>query len=137
MGVCLDSVFLTTRAALVHLQASPQASIINIGGLTGHTGAANRSHVITAKAGIAGFTRALAHELSPQGITVNCVVPGLIETIRDEKTGVPYHHTTRTNLLGRRGRPEEVADTVVFLSGPTARYITGQAIHVNGGAFLA
>ena len=80
MGVCQDAVFLTTQAALVHLKKSGQASIINIGGLTGHTGASNRAHVITAKAGIVGFTLALAHELSPEGITVNCVVPGLIET---------------------------------------------------------
>jgi 3-oxoacyl-[acyl-carrier protein] reductase len=136
MGICLDGAFLLTRAALEYLRASDQASIINIGGLTAHTGAENRAHVITVKAGIVGFTRALACELSPGGITVNCVSPGLIETIREAGEKTPHHHATRTNILERRGKPEEVADTVAFLAGPQARYITGQVIHVNGGAFL-
>lgn len=134
ISVCLDAAFLTTQAGLVHLRKSEQASIISIGGMTGHTGAKNRAHVITAKAGIAGFTRALAHELSPQGITVNCVAPGLIDTVRVENT--PSHRATRANPLGRHGKPEEVADAVAFLSGPGARYITGQTLHINGGAFL-
>ncbi len=134
LGVCLDGAFLITHATLDLLQASDQASIINIGGLTGHTGASNRSHVITAKAGITGFTRALAHELSPGGINVNCIVPGLIDTVREEQ---PQHHATTRNILKRRGTPEEVASTITFLAGNQARYITGQVIHINGGAFLA
>jgi 3-oxoacyl-[acyl-carrier protein] reductase len=138
LSVCLDAVFLITSASLPYLQASDQACIINIGGLTGHTGALNRAHVITAKAGITGFTRALAHELSPGGINVNCVVPGLIDTIRGGTSQAePQHHAKTTNILKRRGTPEEVADTVTFLAGNQARYITGQTIHVNGGAFLA
>lgn len=136
MSVCLDSVFLMSHAALPALQASEQATIINIGGLTAHTGAANRAHVITAKAGLVGFTRALAHELSPDGVTVNCVAPGLIETARPAGDK-PQHHATRTNLVNRRGQPEEIAETVAFLAGPSGRYITGQTIHVNGGAYLA
>ena len=135
MGVCLDAVFLTSRAALEHLERSDRASIINIGGLTGHTGAVDRAHVITAKAGVVGFTRALAHELGPRGITVNCVSPGLIETDRGA-AAPPRHHATTANLVGRRGRPEEVADAVAFLAGPAGRYITGQVLHVNGGAYL-
>jgi 3-oxoacyl-[acyl-carrier protein] reductase len=136
LGICLDAAFLLTQSALEYLETSEQGAIINIGGLTAHTSAANRVHVITAKAGIVGFTKALAHELSPNGITVNCVSPGLIETIKAEGETVPHHHSTRTNILGRRGKPEEVAETVAFLAGPLARYITGQTIHVNGGAFL-
>ncbi|MDG2091482.1 MAG: 3-oxoacyl-ACP reductase FabG [Gammaproteobacteria bacterium] len=136
MSVCLDAVFLTTHAALLALQESTEASIINIGGLTAHTGAANRAHVISAKAGVVGFTKALAHELSPEGITVNCVSPGLIETVRDE-TNKPQHHATRTNLVNRRGQPEEIAEAVAFLAGPSGRYITGQTLHINGGAYLA
>jgi 3-oxoacyl-[acyl-carrier protein] reductase len=136
LGICLDAAFLLTQSALEYLETSEQGAIINIGGLTAHTSAANRVHVITAKAGIVGFTKALAHELSPNGITVNCVSPGLIETIKAEGETVPHHHSTRTNILGRCGKPEEVAETVAFLAGPLARYITGQTIHVNGGAFL-
>ncbi len=135
MGVCLDAAFLTTHAALSHLQLSDRGCIINIGGLTGHTGAANRAHVIAAKAGIVGFTKALAHELSAKGITVNCVSPGLIDTLRADGTS-PHHHASTKNLLGRRGKPEEVAEAIVYLCSEGARYITGQTIHVNGGAFL-
>jgi len=137
MGVCLDAVFLTSHAALEHLVKSDRGCIINIGGLTGHTGAAHRAHVITAKAGIVGFTKALAHELSNQGITVNCVSPGLIDTVRNSNDGKPpAHHATTNNLVKRRGKPEEVADAIAFLCSKQARYITGQTLHVNGGAFL-
>jgi 3-oxoacyl-[acyl-carrier protein] reductase len=134
MAVCLDSAFLLAKAALAPLRRSDQASIVTIGGLTGHTGAANRAHVITAKAGIAGLTKALAHDLAKDGIVVNCVAPGLIQTQRDGDE--PQHHKTRTNPFGRRGLPEEVAAAVRMLCGPGARYITGQTLHVNGGALM-
>lgn len=137
IAVCLDAVFLVTHASLKHLEARGQASIINIGGLTGHTGATNRAHVITAKAGIVGFTKALAHELTAKGITVNCVSPGLIDTIRNINiTEPPQHHATTKNLANRRGTPEEVAAAIAYLTSPAARYITGQTLHVNGGAYL-
>jgi 3-oxoacyl-[acyl-carrier protein] reductase len=134
MALCLDSVFLLTKAALPSLKASNQATIVTIGGLTGHSGAGNRAHVIAAKAGVVGLTKALAHDLGPSGITVNCVAPGLINTQRAGEE--PKHHATRTNVLGRHGTPEEVAASVKMLCGPDARYITGQTIHVNGGALM-
>ncbi len=135
MALCLDAVFLMSQAALPLLQQSEQAAIINIGGLTAHTGAKHRAHVIAAKAGVVGLTRALAHELSPDGIMVNCIAPGLINTRRD--TEAPNHHASRSNLVNRRGEPEEVAEAVAYLAGPGGRYITGQTIHVNGGAYLS
>jgi 3-oxoacyl-[acyl-carrier protein] reductase len=92
--------------------------------------------VVTAKAGIVGFTRALAHDLAPDGITVNCVVPGLIGTPRSKNTPEPAHHLIHQTITGERGRPEDVAAAVRFLCGPAARYINGQAIHSNGGAYL-
>ena len=134
MALCVDSVFLLTKAALASLKASSQASIVTIGGLTGHTGAGNRAHVITAKAAVAGLTKALAHDLGSSGITVNCVSPGLIETQRSGEE--PKHHASRTNVLGRRGAPQEVAAAVRMLCRPDARYITGQTVHVNGGALM-
>ena len=138
MGVALDAVFLVSQAALPHLAKSDQAAIVNLGGLTGHTGAAHRAHVVTAKAGVVGLTKAMAHELSPQGITVNCVSPGLIETARVATEGkAPKHHDSRTNLVGRRGRPEDVAEAVAYLCGPAGRYVTGETLHVNGGAYLS
>jgi len=138
MGVALDAVFLVSQAALPHLEASDQAAIINLGGLTGHTGAAHRAHVITAKAGVVGLTKAMAHELSPKGITANCVAPGLIDTKRVSNDGAaPKHHDTRKTLVGRRGTPEDVAEAVAYLAGPAGRYITGETLHVNGGTYLS
>ena len=134
----LDSAYLCARAALPHLKNSDLASVINIGGMSAHSGSTGRAHVIAAKAGLVGLTRALAHDLGPNGITVNCVVPGLIATERGKSTeAMPAHHVIRSTLLGRRGMPEEVAALVCFLCGPSARFITGQTIHANGGAYLS
>jgi 3-oxoacyl-[acyl-carrier protein] reductase len=136
LDVTLDGAFHCAKACLSALKKSGTGTIVNIGGLSAHTGAANRAHVVTAKAGIIGFTRALAHDLASDGITVNCVVPGLIGTPRPTDKPEPAHHLTHQTITGERGRPEDVAATVRFLCGPGARYINGQAIHANGGAYL-
>ena len=137
-AVCVDGAFHCVQAALPLLRESDAGAVVNIGGLTAHTGAKQRAHVVTAKAAIVGFTRALAHELAELGITVNCVAPGLIDTVRDGSSASPSpaHHAQAKTLLGRRGRPDEIADVVVWLAGPGGRYITGQTVHVNGGAYL-
>ena len=136
MSVCLDGAFHCTQAALPLLKASKNASVINIGGLTAHTGASHRVHVVTAKAGLVGMTRALAHELSPEGITVNCVAPGMMDTQRKTAAGAPLHHATHTTLVGRRGQPDEIGEAVLWLTGPGGRFVTGQVIHLNGGTYL-
>jgi 3-oxoacyl-[acyl-carrier protein] reductase len=134
-GIILDGAFICAKACLVALRASGAGAIVNIGGMSGHTGAAGRPHVIAAKAGLAGLTRGLAFDLAPDRITVNCVVPGLIDTKRGAASGAKTAHL-HEGLLGRRGTPEEVAAAVRFLAGPDARYVTGQEWHVNGGAYL-
>ena len=136
MDVTLDGTFHCVKACLPALKQSGSGTIVNIGGLSAHTGAKDRAHVVTAKAGIVGFTRALAHDLADDGITVNCVVPGLIGTPRPKDKPEPAHHLVHQTITGARGRPEDVAAAVRFLCGPGARYITGQAIHSNGGAYL-
>jgi 3-oxoacyl-[acyl-carrier protein] reductase len=136
LGVTLDGAFLCSRAALSHLTASGRGAIVNIGGLSAHTGSAGRAHVVAAKAGLVGLTRALAHDLAPRRITVNCVSPGLIDTAREGSGPGPAHHAVHAPVVGRRGTPDEVAAMVRFLCGPDARYITGQTIHANGGAYL-
>ena len=128
-GVILDGAWFCARACLGALKKSEAGAIVNIGGLSAHTGAAGRPHVIAAKTGLVGLTRALAHDLASYSITVNCVVPGLIETVRSSPSA-----THQESPLGRRGKPEEVAAAVRFLVGPGARYITGQTVHVSGGA---
>ena len=136
LDVTLDGAFLCAKACLPALRTSGAGAIVNIGGLSAHTGAKNRAHVVTAKAGIIGLTRALAHDLADDGITVNCVVPGLIDTPRPKDKPEPAHHLIHQTIAGNRGLPEDVAATVRFLCGPGARYINGQAIHTNGGAYL-
>jgi 3-oxoacyl-[acyl-carrier protein] reductase len=136
ISTILDSAYLCSHAALPHLTASGAGAIVNIGGLSSFTGAAGRAHVIAAKAGLVGLTRALAHDLARYGITVNCVAPGMIDTSRASGKE-PAHHALHAPLSGRRGRPEEIAALVRFLSGPDARYITGQTIHANGGLFMS
>jgi 3-oxoacyl-[acyl-carrier protein] reductase len=135
-GIILDGAFICVKACLAALRASGQGAIVNIGGMSGHTGARGRPHVVAAKMGLVGLTRALAHDLAPDSITVNCVVPGLIETVRTATSGAHTAHTTKDTLLGRRGHPEEIAAAIRFLAGPGARYVTGQDWHVNGGAYL-
>ena len=134
-SIILDGAFICAKAALGPLRNSSAGAIVNIGGMSGHTGAAGRPHVIAAKLGLVGLTRALAHDLAPDGITVNCVVPGLIETVREGASSKRSAHS-HEGVLGRRGHPEEVAAAVRFLAGPQARYVTGQEWHVNGGAYM-
>jgi 3-oxoacyl-[acyl-carrier protein] reductase len=138
LAVVLDGAFLCAQACLPHMARAGGGSVVNIGGMTGHKGAKGRPHVVAAKAGLAGLTRALALDLAPDGVTVNCVVPGLIDTVRG-LPGAPERpaHRQQVPPIGRRGGPEEVASAVRFLCGPGARYITGQSLHANGGAYMA
>jgi 3-oxoacyl-[acyl-carrier protein] reductase len=136
LATILDGAFLAVKAALPRLKASGAGAVVNIGGVSGHAGSKHRAHVVTAKAGLIGLTKALAHELAEHNVTANCVVPGLIATARDPAAQLPHHHSVSRTLAGRLGSPEEIAAAVRFLAGPQARYITGQTLHVNGGVYL-
>lgn len=137
ISIVLDGAFLTTQAALPHLIKAGGGAVVNIGGLTGHKGALHRSHVVAAKGGLAAMTKAVAIDLADKNITVNCVVPGTVETVRG-LPGAPPRPDHRVSLppAGRRGAPEEIAAMVRMLCGPDARYITGQSIHINGGGLM-
>ena len=135
-AVILDGAFNCVKACLPYLKRSGAGVIVNIGGLSAHTGAARRPHVVTAKAGLIGFTRALAHELAGDKIRVNTVTPGLMATPRPPGQPEPQHHSLVHALAGRRGLPEDIAAAVRFVCGPAAGFITGQNIQVNGGTFL-
>ncbi len=125
----LDSAFLCTKAAIPHL-AKQGGAIVNIGGVSGQAGVANRSAVATAKAGLSGMTAALAVELAPQGITVNCVAPGHIA--HHDVAEMSEHFKKRAIPIGRAGKPEEIAAMVKLLCGPNGGFTSGQTIHVNG-----
>jgi len=136
LDVTLDGAFHCVKACLPYLKKSGAGAVINIGGISAHMGSKNRVHVVTAKSGLVGFTRALAHDLAGDDVTVNCVAPGLVATRRGKDFVEPHHHSIHHTLSGKRGSPEDVAGLVRFLCGPAARYITGQTIHASGGAFI-
>jgi 3-oxoacyl-[acyl-carrier protein] reductase len=136
VSVILDGAFLVTQACFAHLVRSDCGSVINIGGMTAHVGAPRRVPLITAKIGLVGMTRALAHDFAPHGVTVNCVVPGLMTTVRGHSATASLHSAGKPAPIGRRGAPDDVASLVRYLSGPQARYVTGQTIHANGGGFM-
>ena len=104
-AVILDGAFNCVKACLPHLKRSGSGVIVNIGGLSAHTGAARRPHVVTAKAGLIGFTRALAHELAGDKIRVNTVTPGLMATPRPPGQPEPQHHSLVTRSLAGAAGP--------------------------------
>ena len=135
MSISLDGSFHCIKACLPSMLASRGGTIITLAGDTALLGAVRKAHNSAAKNGLVGLTRALAKELAEDGIRVNCVSPGNINTTR------PAHRSPRTEAkgtipLGRWGEAEEIAAVVRFLSGPGGGFITGQTIHVNGGQMM-
>ena len=133
MAVKLDSAFFCIKASVPHLAQHGKGVIINIGASSAHVGNANRAADVTAKMGLAGLTGALAVELAPQNITVNCVAPGRIA--RPGQTSP--HFQTRPTPMGREGTTKEFSETIRFLCGPGSRFTTGQTLHVNGGWYIS
>lgn len=132
MAITLDGSFHCIKACLPSMIAAGGGSIITLGGDTALLGAVRKSHNSAAKNGLIGLTRALAKELAGDGIRVNCVSPGNINTTR------PAHRSPRADAkgtipLGRQGESDEIAAVVRFLCGPGGAFMTGQTIHVNGG----
>jgi 3-oxoacyl-[acyl-carrier protein] reductase len=137
LAVNLAAVFGLTRACLRRMLRERHGRIINIGSVVASIGNAGQTHYAAAKAGLEGFSRALARELATRSITVNTVVPGFIDT--DMTRALP--EAQRAAYLaqipvGRFGTPAEVAQAVLFLAGDAAGYITGQTLHVNGGMYM-
>ena len=138
MSINLDALFHTCKAALPEMKKNNWGRVVNLGGLSGHIGAIGRAHVITSKLAVVGFTRALAMEFAETGITINTVVPGLIDTVRGASAGSSLVHPSHSNPpVGRKGYPEEVATMISNLCGPNSEFITGQTIHVNGGSYFS
>ena len=136
MSINLDSLFHTCKAVIPEMKKNKWGRIVNLGGLSAHISAIGRAHVITSKSAVVGFTRALAMEYAETGITINTVVPGLIDTIRGASAGSSLVHPSHSNPpVGRKGYPIEVATMITNLCGPHSDFVTGQTIHVNGGSY--
>ncbi len=133
-GIMLDGAFVCSRQVLPDMLSEGWGRIVMIAGLTGQTGATHRAHVVAGKAGLLGFTKALALEYASRNVTVNAVSPGLIDTAREGSA--PRHQGERTIPVGRLGRPEEVAGAVRYLVSEEAAFVTGQTLNVNGGLYL-
>src|SRR5262249_32185846 len=99
-------------------------------------GSKDRAHIMTAKTGLVGFTRALAHDLAAEKITANCVVPGAVDTTRPTSSQAPAHHLTHGTITGERGKTDRGAATGRCPRGAGGRYGRGQTIHVSGGGYL-
>ncbi|WP_028795517.1 SDR family NAD(P)-dependent oxidoreductase [Thalassobaculum salexigens] len=142
LSVALDGAFILTRACVPHMIARSQqggegGAIVGLSGVSTHVGTPERCHVSASKAGLEGLMRALAVELGPHGITANSIAPGAIDTVRGAAAGqMPSTMRAAGVPAGRKGTMEEIAAMVRHLVGPQGRFITGQTLHVNGGAFL-
>ena len=137
MGTDLDGVFFTLRAAIPGMVSRKRGAIVTVSSMWGVTGGSCEAPYSAAKAGVIGLTKALAKELGPSGIRVNCVAPGAIETdMTAFLTPEDRAALAGEAPLGRMGAPEEVAEAVRFLAGEEARFITGQVLRVDGGMVI-
>lgn len=136
--VNLKSVFNMTKAVQRTMLKQRKGSIINMSSVVGVKGNAGQSNYAASKAGIEGFSRALAKEIGSRGITVNSVAPGFIATDMTKDLPEKQAEALLSSIpLGRLGRPEEIAAMVGFLASDSGSYITGETLHVNGGMYMA
>ena len=136
-AVNCKGVFLCSRAAALMMLKKKTGSIVNIGSMWGECGASCETAYSASKAAVSGFTKALAKELAPSGIRVNCVAPGLIDTGMNRRlTREELVSFAEDTPLGRIGTPEEVAKAIVFLAEEDSSFITGQVLAVDGGVTI-
>ncbi|HET8850855.1 MAG TPA: 3-oxoacyl-ACP reductase FabG [Marinobacter sp.] len=133
----LSSVYRTSKALLRGMAKARWGRIINISSVVAGMGNPGQGNYCAAKAGVEGFTRSLAKEMSNRGITANCVAPGFIDTDMTKKLDDKQREAMLDIIpAGRLGEPEEVAAVVAFLASEGAAYVTGETIHVNGGMYM-
>ena len=137
MGADLDGVFYTLRAAIPQMVSRKAGAIVTISSMWGITGGSCEAPYSAAKAGVIGLTKALAKELGPSGIRVNCVAPGAVQTeMTAFLTPEDRDALADETPLGRMGTPEEVADAIFFLASQESRFVTGQVLQADGGMVI-
>ncbi len=134
----LKSVYRMSKAVLRSMTKARKGRIISISSVVGAAGNPGQTNYAAAKAGIVGFTKALAREVGSRHITVNAVAPGFIDTDMTRALADAQRAALIQQIpLGRLGSPEDIANAVAFLASPAAGYITGHTLHVNGGMYVA
>jgi 3-oxoacyl-[acyl-carrier protein] reductase len=138
METNLRPVFRLSRAVMRGMMKARWGRIINITSVVGASGNPGQANYAAAKAGIVGMSKSLASELGSRNITVNCVAPGFIDTDMTRALPEQQRNALLAHIpLGRLGRPEDIAAAVAYLASPSAGYITGAVLHVNGGMYLS
>ncbi len=133
----LNSIFRMSKAVIRPMMKKRSGRIINISSVVGATGNPGQTNYAAAKAGLVGFSKSLAREIGSRNITVNTVAPGFIDTDMTRELSEQQKNSLTSQIpLGRLGSPDEIAAAVVFLASPSAAYITGETIHVNGGMYM-
>ena len=133
----LSSVYRTSKTVLRGMMKARKGRIISIASVVGVTGNPGQTNYAAAKAGIIAFSKSLAREIGSRGITVNVVAPGFIDTDMTRALGEEQRKMLEATIaLGRLGKPEDIAQAVLFLASPAAAYITGETLHVNGGMYM-
>ncbi|MDF1642590.1 MAG: 3-oxoacyl-ACP reductase FabG [Pseudomonadales bacterium] len=134
----LGSMYSVSKACLRGMSKARWGRIVNVSSVVGSMGNAGQTNYAASKAGVEGFTRALAREIGSRGVTVNSVAPGFIDTDMTKALEESQRDSLASQIpLNRLGSPEEVAAVVVFLCSDSAGYITGETLHVNGGLYMA
>lgn len=137
LGINLKGAFNCTKAALKYMTKQRTGIIINIASIVGAMGNAGQANYVASKAGLIGLTKTIAREYANRNITANAVAPGFIDTAMTQALSENVRaELTKQIPIGRLGTSQDVANAVRFLASPSAAYITGQVIHVNGGMYM-
>ena len=138
ININLTSAFLLSKFTIKKMLKNKNGKIINISSIVGHTGNIGQANYAASKAGMIGMSKSLALEYGKKNIKVNCVSPGFIKSDMTDKIGENFKKILEDKIsLGRLGSPDDIANTVIFLSSGLSDYITGETIHVNGGMYFS
>ena len=138
IDINLTATFLITKNIIKKMLKSKKGKIINVTSVVGHTGNIGQANYAASKAGLVAMSKSLALEMGKKNITVNCVSPGFIISEMTDKITEEHKELLKSRIsLNKFGNPEDVANTIAFLSSDLSDYITGQTIHVNGGMYFS